>query len=188
MASWGRTRAPALCSTTHRPDPKRSFFASSGTSATTSRVIASPRAATAARAAFPARVSHGPGRLATPLSRTKPSSRFRSRAATARVAAAKTTGTRSRGTAQSVRRMASSADETAIVVERSLDVRGRDSLAAGLDREEDRDRVGRVQAHEGARDLERVGRPRGRVESVARDEAGAPLGHVDPVHPVLLST
>ena len=106
IASCGRTRAPALCSTTQRPEPKRSFFDSSGTSATTSRVIASPRAATAARAAFPARVIHGPGRLETPLSRTKPSSRFRSRAATARVAAAKTTGTSSRGTAQSVRRMA----------------------------------------------------------------------------------
>jgi hypothetical protein len=48
IASCGRTRAPALCSVTQRPAPKRSLVASSGTSATTSRVIASPRAATAA--------------------------------------------------------------------------------------------------------------------------------------------
>ena len=107
IASCGSTRAPALCSTTHRPEPKRSFFASSGTSATTSVVIASPRASTAARAALPARVIQAPGRVETPLSRTKPSSRFRCVAATARVAAANTTGTSSRGTPQSVRRIAS---------------------------------------------------------------------------------
>ena len=107
IAICGSTRAPALCSTTHLPEPKRSFFASSGTSAVTSVVIASPRAATAATAAFPARVIHEPGRVETPLSRTKPSSRFRCVAATARVAPAKTTGTSSSGTAQSVRRIAS---------------------------------------------------------------------------------
>ena len=61
-------------------------------------VIASPRAATAATAALPARVIQAPGRVETPLSRTKPSSRFRCVAATACVAAAKTTGTSSRGT------------------------------------------------------------------------------------------
>ena len=36
IAICGSTRAPALCSTTQRPEPKRSFFASSGTSAVTS--------------------------------------------------------------------------------------------------------------------------------------------------------
>jgi hypothetical protein len=88
------------------PEPNRSFFASSGTSRVTSVVIASPRAATAATAALPARVSHGPGCVVTPLSRRNPSSRLRCVAATAFVAAAKTTGSSSRGTAQSVRRMA----------------------------------------------------------------------------------
>ena len=73
----------------------------------TSVVIAAPRAATAATAALPARVIQAPGRLETPLSRTKPSRRLRWVAATAFVAAAKTTGTSSRGTAQSVRRIAS---------------------------------------------------------------------------------
>ena len=107
IAICGSTRAPALCSTSHLPEPNRSFFASSGTSLVTSVVIASPRAATAATAAFPTRVIHGPGRVVTPLWRRKPSSRFRWVAATAFVAAAKTNGTSSRGTAQSVRRIAS---------------------------------------------------------------------------------
>ena len=107
IAICGSTRAPALCSTTHLPEPKRSFFASRGTSFVTSAVIASPRAATAATAALPARVIQAPGRVETPLSRTKPSSRLRWVAATAFVAAAKTTGSSSRGTAHSVRRIAS---------------------------------------------------------------------------------
>jgi hypothetical protein len=71
-----------------------------------SRVDASPRSRTASSAACSARASHGPG-LAIPLSRRKPRRRVRSRAATARVAAAKTTGTSSRGTTKSVRRIAS---------------------------------------------------------------------------------
>jgi hypothetical protein len=106
IAICGSTRAPALCSPAHLPLPSRSFFASSGTSVVISVVIASPLAATAPTAAFPARVSHAPGR-STPLSSRKPSSRRRCVAATAFVAAAKTTGRESRGTAQSVRRIAS---------------------------------------------------------------------------------
>ena len=58
--------------------PSRSAaFSRAAASATTSVVIASPRAATAAAAALPARVIQAPGRVETPLSRTKPSSRFR---------------------------------------------------------------------------------------------------------------
>ena len=77
IAICGSTRAPALCSTAHFPVPKRSFVASSGTSFVTSVVIASPRAATAATAAFPARVIQAPGRVEMSLPRTKPSSRLR---------------------------------------------------------------------------------------------------------------
>ena len=133
-------------------------------------------------------MTQAPGRVETPLSRTKPSSRFRCVAATARVAAAKTTGTSSRGTTQSVRRIASMPHEAPVLVERALDVGRRDAVAARPDREEDRDRVGRVQADERAGDRERIGRARRGVEPVAHDEARAPLGDVDPLHPTLLPT
>ena len=122
IAICGSTRAPALCSTTHLPEPKRSFFASSGTSAVTSVVIASPRAATAATAALPARVIQEPGRVETPLSRTKPSSRFRCVAATARVAPAKTDRDELARDGPERPPHREQPDEAPVLVERSLDV------------------------------------------------------------------
>ena len=74
------------------------------------------------------------------------------------------------------------ADEAAVLVERGLDVGRRDAVRARLDGEEDRDRVGRMQADERARDVERVGRPRRRVEPVAHDEPRPPLVCRDRVH------
>ena len=75
-----------------------------------------------------------------------------------------------------------------VLVQRSLDVGGRDAVAARADRQEDRDRVGRVQADERAGDRERIGCTRRRVEPVAHDQPRAPLGDVDPLHLPLLPT
>ncbi len=106
IASCGRTREPTLCVASNRdPTPNRRRFASIGTSFVMSDVNASPRASTARNAAADARVSHAAGRVEIPLSTIIFSSRRRSRTAIVRVQAAYTTGTSSRGTTKSVRRI-----------------------------------------------------------------------------------
>jgi hypothetical protein len=78
------------------------------------------------------------GRVETPLSRMKPSSRFRCVAATAFVAAANTTGTSSRGTAQSVRRIASMRTRLrSSYSARSTSAGARPSLRAWIERKTD---------------------------------------------------
>jgi hypothetical protein len=89
------------------PTPKRIRFASAGTALVRSVVWASPRASSSRSAAFAARASHTDDRVEISLSSMNFSSRRRSRAAIVRVQAAYTTGTSSRGTTNSVRRMPS---------------------------------------------------------------------------------
>ena len=63
--------------------------------------------------------------------------------------------------------------ERPLLVQDVLDVGRHDALAARLDREEDRDRVGGVQADERTRDRERVGCALGRREPMSADEPRA---------------
>ena len=142
---------------THLPVPKRSFFASSGTS----------------------RVDLGRHRLAALPTAARLLARARDPGARARrdVAVAnealeplplrRRDGLRRGGEddrdelardAQSVRRIASIRTRLRSSYSARSTSAGDDVVAARPDREEDRDRVGRVQADERARDLERVGR------------------------------
>ena len=79
------------------------------------------------------------------------------------------------------------ADEAAVVVQRAFDVGRRDAIASRLDREVHRDRIGRVQADERARDLERIVGTRRGVEAVTDEEPRPPLVGRDHMHGRLLS-
>ena len=100
-------REPALCVTSQRPVPKRRRLPSAGTVLVRSDVNASPRASTSRSAVLIARVSQAAGCFEISLTRIICSSRLRSRTAIALVAPASTTGTSSRGTTNSVRRIPS---------------------------------------------------------------------------------
>ena len=89
IASCGRTREPALWVASKRvPAPTRSRFASTGTSATISRVNASPRASTASRRGFRGACEPRPAGSRCRCPAIIRSSRRRSRAAIVRVHAA----------------------------------------------------------------------------------------------------
>ena len=109
IASCGRIREPALGVISHFVPtvPNRTRFARTGTDFVRSEVNASPRASSSRSAVAIARRSQAAGCFESSLTAIICSSRLRSRAATARVAAASTTGTSSRGTTNSVRRMPS---------------------------------------------------------------------------------
>ena len=99
--------ATLTCVSQRVPAPSRTFVASTGSSAETFEVNASPRDSTARSAAAAMSSSHAPGSSVTPLCATKPTSRFRSRAAIVLVQAAWTIAASSRGTTHSVRRIPS---------------------------------------------------------------------------------
>jgi hypothetical protein len=89
------------------PRESTSFSPSSGTSDASSPAVASPRAASAFNAAFSTFRSQGPVSATMPASVRNLTRRARSRTATAWLAAHCTTGARSTGSTNNVRRMAS---------------------------------------------------------------------------------
>ena len=183
IASWGRTRAAALCVDSHFvPAPSRSREASSGTAFVRSAVNASPRASTSARAAAQARSSHGAGAL---RDRHSPRRSPRAGGAPAPRPPSSPPPRRPRR-ARAVRPRASAASRASARATARRRARARrprrDALRSRPDGQEDRRGVGRVQRDERAGRLGRASGSRLRREPVPPHQPGAPLLDRDTPH------